>query len=146
MTMITPSYLGETIEYSSLHACRSTLEDPTAMSILESGGSSGNSAILRPRRVNRPADNELIEQLCSELARSKPGQALELNRTPHNPLKFSISALALSPSSSSAPSAYKFSSAVTSVCTGGGSMKSKPSRSLMPIALSVSTVLPRFVR
>ena len=31
MTMITPSYLGETIEYSSLHACRSTLEDPTLM-------------------------------------------------------------------------------------------------------------------
>ena len=31
MTMITPSYLGETIEYSSLHACRSTLEDPTPM-------------------------------------------------------------------------------------------------------------------
>ena len=29
MSMITPSYLGETIEYSSLHACRSTLEDPT---------------------------------------------------------------------------------------------------------------------
>ena len=29
MTMITPSYLRETIEYSSLHACRSTLEDPT---------------------------------------------------------------------------------------------------------------------
>ena len=34
MTMITPSYLGETIEYSSLHACRSTLEDPTS-SIVE---------------------------------------------------------------------------------------------------------------
>ena len=33
MTMITPSYLGETIEYSSLHACRSTLEDPTAETI-----------------------------------------------------------------------------------------------------------------
>ena len=32
MTMITPSYLGETIEYSSLHACRSTLEDPTSLS------------------------------------------------------------------------------------------------------------------
>ena len=31
MTMITPSYLGETIEYSSLHACRSTLEDPTGV-------------------------------------------------------------------------------------------------------------------
>ena len=35
MTMITPSYLGETIEYSSLHACRSTLEDPTIGSIAE---------------------------------------------------------------------------------------------------------------
>ena len=34
MTMITPSYLGETIEYSSLHACRSTLEDPTAFTDL----------------------------------------------------------------------------------------------------------------
>ena len=33
MTMITPSYLGETIEYSSLHACRSTLEDPTAIDV-----------------------------------------------------------------------------------------------------------------
>ena len=33
MTMITPSYLGETIEYSSLHACRSTLEDPTNLLI-----------------------------------------------------------------------------------------------------------------
>ena len=36
MTMITPSYLGETIEYSSLHACRSTLEDPTFSSFLVS--------------------------------------------------------------------------------------------------------------
>ena len=35
MTMITPSYLGETIEYSSLHACRSTLEDPTKRFTLE---------------------------------------------------------------------------------------------------------------
>ena len=34
MTMITPSYLGETIEYSSLHACRSTLEDPTEASLI----------------------------------------------------------------------------------------------------------------
>ena len=33
MTMITPSYLGETIEYSSLHACRSTLEDPTGPTV-----------------------------------------------------------------------------------------------------------------
>ena len=34
MTMITPSYLGETIEYSSLHACRSTLEDPTGEMVI----------------------------------------------------------------------------------------------------------------
>ena len=33
MTMITPIYLGETIEYSSLHACRSTLEDPTGVNL-----------------------------------------------------------------------------------------------------------------
>ena len=37
MTMITPSYLGETIEYSSLHACRSTLEDPIILSPHKSG-------------------------------------------------------------------------------------------------------------
>ena len=37
MTMITPSYLGETIEYSSLHACRSTLEDPTSILLRLSG-------------------------------------------------------------------------------------------------------------
>ena len=37
MTMITPSYLGETIEYSSLHACRSTLEDPTAPTLIREG-------------------------------------------------------------------------------------------------------------
>ena len=36
MTMITPSYLGETIEYSSLHACRSTLEDPTSIPMKQS--------------------------------------------------------------------------------------------------------------
>ena len=42
MTMITPSYLGETIEYSSLHACRSTLEDPT--------GCKRRSAVSRTRR------------------------------------------------------------------------------------------------
>ena len=39
MTMITPSYLGETIEYSSLHACRSTLEDPNQDGLLHLIGS-----------------------------------------------------------------------------------------------------------
>ena len=42
MTMITPSYLGETIEYSSLHACRSTLEDPTWAVTVVLAASSGD--------------------------------------------------------------------------------------------------------
>ena len=46
MTMITPSYLGETIEYSSLHACRSTLEDPTP-----SGGGYTNSMFGTPADI-----------------------------------------------------------------------------------------------
>ena len=41
MTMITPSYLGETIEYSSLHACRSTLEDPTVLGCVTPVGDQG---------------------------------------------------------------------------------------------------------
>ena len=41
MTMITPSYLGETIEYSSLHACRSTLEDPTRPAVGNSRAGAG---------------------------------------------------------------------------------------------------------
>ena len=44
MTMITPSYLGETIEYSSLHACRSTLEDPTASAGGGGRGGAGGGA------------------------------------------------------------------------------------------------------
>ena len=45
MTMITPSYLGETIEYSSLHACRSTLEDPTALNVAAIMGDAAGQAI-----------------------------------------------------------------------------------------------------
>ena len=48
MTMITPSYLGETIEYSSLHACRSTLEDPTAAHS-GSGGLRLRAALVDPK-------------------------------------------------------------------------------------------------
>ena len=44
MTMITPSYLGETIEYSSLHACRSTLEDPTLRGFID--GSNTKMAVI----------------------------------------------------------------------------------------------------
>ena len=46
MTMITPSYLGETIEYSSLHACRSTLEDPTGTTWTTFSTVSATSALL----------------------------------------------------------------------------------------------------
>ena len=45
MTMITPSYLGETIEYSSLHACRSTLEDPTGAHIFILGTRKANDSL-----------------------------------------------------------------------------------------------------
>ena len=46
MTMITPSYLGETIEYSSLHACRSTLEDPTGLVITKLDGTAKGGVVL----------------------------------------------------------------------------------------------------
>ena len=49
MTMITPSYLGETIEYSSLHACRSTLEDPTCHANLKL-----KSIVLPGKRIRCP--------------------------------------------------------------------------------------------
>ena len=44
MTMITPSYLGETIEYSSLHACRSTLEDPTSADVVSVSAAGAEAA------------------------------------------------------------------------------------------------------
>ena len=58
MTMITPSYLGETIEYSSLHACRSTLEDPTGLILSRErrygvcGGGDRQQGEARDRRSN----------------------------------------------------------------------------------------------
>ena len=63
MTMITPSYLGETIEYSSLHACRSTLEDPTT---LEGGGAADQRELMRldqqiHRQIYRAARNTFLE-------------------------------------------------------------------------------------
>ena len=86
------------VKISSEHP-KSTL----AMSILLIGGSSGNSAILRPRRVSKP-------------------------------------------SSSNAPRLYSCSKAVTSVAGGGGSIKSKLIKSLIPIAFIVNTVMLRLVR
>ena len=54
MTMITPSYLGETIEYSSLHACRSTLEDPTLVTPSRRTGEE-NTALLKSALSAAPA-------------------------------------------------------------------------------------------
>ena len=84
MTMITPSYLGETIEYSSLHACRSTLEDPTSLpeipvsderptrwtgrpkrdseqSIAQSCGGRGDSSSLNDQGSGRENGGKLFE-------------------------------------------------------------------------------------
>mmetsp|Transcript_7197 Transcript_7197/g.29358 ORF Transcript_7197/g.29358 Transcript_7197/m.29358 type:complete len:270 (-) Transcript_7197:961-1770(-) len=51
-----------------------------------------------------------------------------------------------SPLSSSAPSAYSCSSARSSALRGGAAMNSKPATSLMPIALSCSTIDARWQR
>ena len=63
MTMITPSYLGETIEYSSLHACRSTLEDPTSSAAAFHTPGPLNSAY----GVSKVALNQFTRHLAAEL-------------------------------------------------------------------------------
>ena len=81
MTMITPSYLGETIEYSSLHACRSTLEDPTLADI---AGAHGANDVADPTRgINEQAGRSSMKRfnrtvLCSAAA----GMALLLFQAP----------------------------------------------------------------
>ena len=60
MTMITPSYLGETIEYSSLHACRSTLEDPTSMHDFRETPRVPSLASLVPLAFSRPLDAAMV--------------------------------------------------------------------------------------
>ena len=69
MTMITPSYLGETIEYSSLHACRSTLEDPTARRrlepVAEKLGSGEGARVLGLSRIRLGATDESVACLSS---------------------------------------------------------------------------------
>ena len=67
MTMITPSYLGETIEYSSLHACRSTLEDPTAKRLAQTETdaatpSSPAAAIPTPASKSDYPNSELVSK------------------------------------------------------------------------------------
>ena len=81
MTMITPSYLGETIEYSSLHACRSTLEDPTTCLDWESAR--GALAAGAPRIAMRIRASGITAVEAHEIVK----QALELTlRASHDPL------------------------------------------------------------
>ena len=61
MTMITPSYLGETIEYSSLHACRSTLEDPTYVGVV-------GKRLTGLQDDHRTMADEIVEALEQQVA------------------------------------------------------------------------------
>ena len=63
MTMITPSYLGETIEYSSLHACRSTLEDPTCFGFVRDRAESG-SLYLRAAMSRKILSRKFGAAIC----------------------------------------------------------------------------------
>ena len=77
MTMITPSYLGETIEYSSLHACRSTLEDPMDTFICSYNGAvaCGRISDDRERLFHRP----LRADIAGELYAFAREHALQVN-------------------------------------------------------------------
>ena len=79
MTMITPSYLGETIEYSSLHACRSTLEDPTheikntpRVTGFVGGGNS-------PVPLSADEVNSILYRQASSAERPRPKMTFEKN-------------------------------------------------------------------
>ena len=77
MTMITPSYLGETIEYSSLHACRSTLEDPTCVRFSEKN-------TLKPVVRWSPLAETMIQRL--EYVSAQPVDATLSNQLIHKML------------------------------------------------------------
>ena len=84
MTMITPSYLGETIEYSSLHACRSTLEDPTALRKRHAAFGRGSLTLLRPEnpRILAFVREHESEVLLVVANLSRFVQFVELDLTP----------------------------------------------------------------
>ena len=80
MTMITPSYLGETIEYSSLHACRSTLEDPTGLfaSVKHEDGTPN---------VKPVGFRDIIDGLSQTAAYSERVKGLSSSFTGYDPVK-----------------------------------------------------------
>ena len=92
MTMITPSYLGETIEYSSLHACRSTLEDPTPEEMKAisneylrlknqvsqdrpAGGFAGQLSVAQTPRIPGESDQAYAQRVGSAYAKLEGGIA-----------------------------------------------------------------------
>ena len=85
MTMITPSYLGETIEYSSLHACRSTLEDPTIID----GGTAATGPILRERieRID-PCDRHFELLVVTHIDTDHIDGVLMLLKNPPDKVRF----------------------------------------------------------
>ena len=90
MTMITPSYLGETIEYSSLHACRSTLEDPTPVRRVSWGSSRFFSALPSDNIARTPEAIERSSSSLSDFERGKPlaGELLITTGPMNNPRGF----------------------------------------------------------
>ena len=87
MTMITPSYLGETIEYSSLHACRSTLEDPTGQRLSWSRSTAMARALRASssRAVAMITSNEVFNET---LRRSVSDLYTLITDTPEGPFPY----------------------------------------------------------
>ena len=77
MTMITPSYLGETIEYSSLHACRSTLEDPTEPPRIILDDPASDSVIKRQVRFTWSGGDKRYPLVIHSVTCSDPAFSLE---------------------------------------------------------------------
>ena len=81
MTMITPSYLGETIEYSSLHACRSTLEDPTfEQSQHVAFARDGDHVVAMARMLSDGVCNAYVVDVWTHSAYRRQGIAATLMR------------------------------------------------------------------
>ena len=80
MTMITPSYLGETIEYSSLHACRSTLEDPISMLDAQAGRIEEAGNILVDTNADQATRAGQLAQALGTLAERAGPTSAALNR------------------------------------------------------------------
>jgi len=77
MTMITPSYLGETIEYSSLHACRSTLEDPTVRRVWETTSKFWDEALAEIKEVIDPITERFVLKVRLNSLNLPPNNAYE---------------------------------------------------------------------